>query len=159
MKFLKIILSALILAATISSCKEDRPTLQPPGSKLEGINATFELYEVSQVDELTLSFNKERDVTAAFLGTNPGTITFDSENFTYSVEANDSPNYLGTEGTWAFDDNEFPTMITLNTSDGRTLELPMLATIRPQDQHLKFMLTKSCNGETNLSYKYNFKRQ
>lgn len=140
---------------TLNSCK-DRPELDEPGSKLEGINATWEMVEVMQVDIASLA-QKPLDVSKAFVGTNPMKIKFNASDFTYTVTKGSAPNYFGASGKWAFDDNEFPTKITLTTNLGETKDLPLVRTIRPVDAYLNFSYSRTCANEDAPYISYQFK--
>ena len=153
----KYLLLLLLTGVLVFSSCEERRTLDPAPSKLEGINDTFTLTTVVQVDQITSEFDNTLDVSSAFIGTNPSTITFNSEDFTWNYEPGDSPDYLGAGGSWSFDDNEFPTLISVNNG-GTTFDLTLLRTIRPQDQTLEFQLDKSCGTTPTVSYQYTFTR-
>lgn len=151
----------LLMMGSISlhSCKKDRLELEAPSSKLEGINATWKLKEVIQVDEADALF-PEMEVSEAFIGEDGLEITFNSSDFSYAVNAGESPNYFGTTGTWAFDDNEFPTLISI-THDGKTENLNLLRTVRTVDKTLEFRYYRQCAeaGKNVVSYKMVFERK
>lgn len=154
-KYLVLLLLAGLV--TMTACKKEDLVLDPPGSKLEGINDTFTLTSVVQVDQLTTSFDNTLDVSSAFIGTDPATLTYKSSDFTWTYEPGDSPDYLGPSGSWSFDDNDYPTMISM-VQGANTFDLTLLRTIRPQDQTLEFQLDRSCSGGPNVSYQYTFTR-
>jgi hypothetical protein len=152
-----ILLLLLTGLVVMTACKPDTPELQEPGSKLDGINDMFTLTSVVQVDQLTSEFENTLDVSSAFIGNTPATIMYNSADFTWTYTPGDSPDYIGASGTWAFDDNEFPTLITM-TEGANTYDLTLLRTIRPQDATLEFQLDRSCGGAPNVSYQYTFTR-
>ena len=158
MKSVKISLSIVLLSLVIilSSCKKDHPVLDPPGSKLEGINATWSLTEVVQVDVASIQ-QKKLNVSTAFVGSTPLVMTFNSSDFTYTVTKGSGPNYFGDGGSWAFDDNEYPTQITLTPNSGAPKVLPMLHTIRPVDTYLNFMYSRTCANDQDPYIAYEFK--
>lgn len=149
----------MLLAGLVfmTSCKPEELTLDPAGSKLDGINDTFTLTSVIQVDQITSEFENTLDVSSAFIGTAPASITYNSADFTWSYTPGDSPDYLGSGGSWSFDDNDYPTMISM-VQGANNFDLTLLRTIRPQDQTLEFQLDKSCSGTPNVSYQYTFTR-
>ena len=148
----------LIVGFALAGCKKERPVLSEPGSKLEGIHANWEMVEVIQVDEVSIN-KDELDVSDVFL-TNPMKININSEDFTYTVDNPSGPNYFGNSGKWEFDDNEYPTMITITTDASKVIELPLVSTIRPQDTYLNFKLLRTCGGSDDayVGYKFKFAR-
>lgn len=153
MKNLTLYLALVIV--TFSACKDD-PKLYPESSKLEGINATWILTKVSQIDPS----NKEDllDVSFVFTEANPVEMTINSTDFTYQFK-NGNPLYMGNAGTWAFDDNNYPTLITIN-HDAKTEEIKLLHTIRSIDPILAIELNRYCDGGTKTTtYQYEFTRK
>jgi hypothetical protein len=155
MKYSLFILTAFLF---IAGCKE-KAVLEAPGSKLEGIHANWAMTEVLQVDEASIN-KDELDVSDAFIGATPLKINFNSNDFTYTVVNTSGPNYFGEGGTWAFDDNEYPTKITLTTTNSKVITLPLVRTIRPQDTYLNVSLTRNCGTEdaAYIGYKFKFVR-
>lgn len=153
------VLSLLILALfSIIACKKEKLELDPPSSKIEGISDTWVLKEVTQVDEANPLF-PEMEVSEAFIGNQALEMSFESTNFTYSVEEGDCPNYFGTTGTWSFDDNEFPTLVNI-VHDGKEEVLQLLRTVRTVDQTFEFQYVRTCeNGKRVVSYKMVFERK
>lgn len=152
-------LIALLALVLFSGCKEEELTLDAPYSKLEGINGSFRLNAVTQVDELTSSTFNEMDLSSFFVRSTPMTISFDNSTMTYAVANADSlPNYLGASGSWAFDDPEYPSSITLTTSMGESVNLALGQTIRPIESQLIFSVERGCNGGKAISYRYTFDR-
>jgi Domain of unknown function (DUF5004) len=147
----------LLMVALLSACKPDKLVLDPPGSKLEGINDNFVLSEVIQVDPFVIGSGNSMDVTRVFSKGTPPTITFKSADFTYSATAGDGPDYLGASGTWSFDDNEYPTLINMNNGSSQYV-LKLLHTIRPQDEYLQVQLERSCGSTVTVIYQFKFAR-
>jgi len=156
-KQLIITLSILALFST-NACKKEKLELEPPSSKVEGISDTWVLKEVTQVDEANPLF-PEMEVSEAFIGNQALEMSFESTNFTYSVEEGDSPNYFGTNGTWSFDNNEYPTLVNI-VHDGKEEVLQLLRTVRTVDQTFEFQYFRTCeNGKRVVSYKMVFERK
>lgn len=149
-----------IIALIISSCKPEEYVAGEPFSSLEGIDHTWVIDQVFQRDNLTSKTEKTLDVTSLFSGATPLKITFNSDDYTFSVDPGDGPNYIGTGGSWAFDDEEFPSMITLDENGTQTV-LTMNAPVRPGvDPYLDITLDRPlCNGENGVSYNYIFVRE
>jgi hypothetical protein len=149
----------MILIASCSmlmACKKDRPELQPPASKMVGIQDDWQLSKVIQFDEIT---QRELDVSSVYIGTDPMKVNFKvtPTDTVYSVIAGSSANYLGTAGKWKFDNTEYPTKVIINY-DGNEYNLPLLRTIREGDPTLEIKYTKVCRGRNVVSYKYIFTR-
>ncbi len=147
----------LLVVLAISACKPDELVLDPAPSKLEGIHGTFSLSEVIQVDPLILTGDNTLDVTSAFKTGATPTITFDSDAFTFTFVAGDGPDYLGAGGTWAFDNNDYPTQINMDNGQGQYV-LKLRRTIRPQDEALEVDLERGCGGSPTLVYQFKFAR-
>ena len=152
------ILSAILflLMASLSQCKKKTYTLDPPSSKVEGLNGDWELYSVIQVDEKSLS-KDERDLSEFYIGDGSAelmNVSFSSSNKTFEIVLGEiGRNFLPSSGTWSFDDDNFPSYIYLEADNGEVTSLKLQSTTRPQDQKLKFSFQRSCtiNGE-NLEY-------
>ena len=146
----------LILFINITACKKERPTLEPAGSKVEGIQDDWKLFRVMQYDEIS---QKELDVSSVYIGKQPMVLTFkiSGTDTAYTNLPGTSVNYLGENGTWHFDNNEFPTTLTIRF-DGNDHILKLNRTVRPQDQTLEFKFSKVCHGKRVVSYNYTFKR-
>ncbi len=147
----------LLIVMGMTACKQEELVLDPPGSKLEGINDSFTLTEVIQVDPFVIGSGNSFDVTSVFTSGTAPTIAFNSTDFTFTFTAGDGPNYLGSAGTWTFDNNEYPTRINMN--DGSTQYiLKLLRTIRPQDEALEVQYERSCGGDVSVIYQFKFSR-
>ncbi|MBI1308065.1 MAG: DUF5004 domain-containing protein [Bacteroidetes bacterium] len=156
MKMKNLLMLLMLPVLIFTGCKKDRPVLDPPGSKLEGINSSWILVGVDQVDIASLQ-QKSLDVSEAFIGDIAMQVQFNSSDFTYSVTNGSGPNYFGNSGSWAFDDNEYPTQITLTTSTGDVKVCPLLHTIRPVDTYLQFSYARTCSNADAPYVSYNFK--
>ena len=147
----------LLLVFLVSACKPEELILEPAPSKLEGINGTFSLAEVIQIDPLILGDGNSLDVTRIFMtGTTPS-ITFNSDAFTFTFVPGDGPDYLGAGGTWAFDNNDYPTQINMDNGQGPYV-LKLRHTIRPQDLYLEVDYERSCGGNPTVIYQFKFAR-
>lgn len=147
----------LLVVLSFTACKPDELVLDPPGSKLDGINAKFTLSEVIQIDPFVIGSGNSYNVTSVFTKGAVPTITFDSKAFTYSYVAGDAPNYLGASGTWTFDNNDYPTLINMNDGSSQYV-LKLLHTIRPQDEFLEVEYGRSCGSDVTVIYQFKFAR-
>jgi len=146
----------LTLLCVISACKKDRPELDPPGSKLEGINANWTLVEVEQIDINNVA-EPTLDVSEAYLNNSSMEIKFNSESFSYEVLYGNTPAFFGNSGTWKFDDNEYPANIELTSDLSEVINLPLIRTIRPQDPFLIFGFERTCGNDEKPYIKYHYK--
>ncbi|MEQ9009148.1 MAG: hypothetical protein RLP12_14795, partial [Ekhidna sp.] len=78
---------------------------------------------------------------------------FTGETFTYSHGS--GPNFLDNSGSWAFDDDEFPTSVILNNS----IELKLKEPVRQYSDTLILAVERKCEEKTISSYEYYFKRK
>jgi hypothetical protein len=147
----------ITLLTLFAACKPEEIILDPPPSKLEGINGTFTLVEALQVDPFVIGGDNDLDVTQVFTTDGVPTLSFNSTNFTYTFNPGGGPDYLGGTGTWAFDNNDYPTLIAMNNGSAQ-LDLKLLHTIRPQDEHLEVQYERACGGTTSVIYQFKFAR-
>ena len=154
---LKMAAVGIMLIFTAQACRKKSTDMYDASSKLEGIQDVWVLNDVKQFDpsnkDLTI------DVTDAFTGATPIELDIhskDSATFTFN-QAN--PLFLGTKGTWRFDDNNFPTQIEM-TGDAGIQTVKLLQTVRTVDQILSIQLTRYCGGGTpSTIYQFNFVRK
>lgn len=152
--------------ATIVGCKEERDLqLGEPFSKLDGISATWKLVQITQTDGLATDPTKRQLVLPEdFLGDTPMTITFNSALGAYTAQSGTTIlNLVGESGTWAFDDDNYPTAIAF---DGSWWSL--LTPTRTVDNVLKIATDHYCTitddsgapiAAPTIGYIYTFERQ
>lgn len=161
-----LLLSGILLGLLLfGNCTKKTYTLDEPASKIEGLNGSWTLYSVVQVDEVSLS-KDERDISSFYIG--DGTVevpevTFKSSDRTFEIVLGEiGRNYLPSSGTWSFDDDNFPLYIYLEEDNGTITTLKLQGPTRPQDQKLKFSFQRSCTilGEEKeyVGYRYEFNR-
>lgn len=160
---------AFLLALSFSSCEDDETLpLGAPQSKLEGINATWVLVKVEQyffdpdeIDPASDPTSVDRfDITEYFVQGTVPTMTFNASDLTYSFNTGDSPNFIGTSGKWAFDNDDFPTVVNLTDNDEGEKTLILEAPTRPSDLFLKFRVGRLCyTTKDGAGYAYTFERQ
>lgn len=159
---LKRLMILLALGSTLSACKKELKEIGNPASKVEGIQSSWVLKKSVQIDEVSL-VKESANITSFFAnGSTLPNITFGAS--TYSVDTVGLKiNFFGTvSGTWAFDNNEFPSMIKFTPSDAAPFDLKLNGPIRPKD-NLKFTrpIYTSCKGATThvMSYNLEFVRK
>lgn len=157
---LPLLVCLVVLATTGCSEKKDL-VLGEPFSKLEGINGAWRLAQVEQVGLKEGSKQWGFDLSSALVGADPAQITFNSSDFSFAYVANGSRDLLKISGgTWNFDDNDYPTLVSLNDAGGQALNLKLLAAIRVIDNQLKLQLLRpDCNNDWVLGYNLTFQRQ
>lgn len=152
----------VLIGSTLSACKKEIKEIGNPASKVEGIQASWVLSKSIQIDEVSL-VKESSNITRFFTGGGKmPNITFTET--TYIVDTVGlSFNFFGTSsGTWAFDNNEFPSMIKFTPNDAAPFDLKLNGPIRPQD-NLKFTrpIFTSCKGASThvMSYNLEFVRK
>jgi hypothetical protein len=161
----KISIAIVGLAFLLQSCKPDLKGSQgDPSNKLEGMNGVWEMSTFIQQDPNN-PIKEERDLSEFYIvdGETPYHLEFSKNDKTYSVTPGPGKNYFGTGGTWAFDNDDFPTYLYLyNPTD--TLELTLGSVVRPTDNVLSIELESSCvsltTGQKTVTsiYRFNFNR-
>ena len=152
--FIAALTIALMMGA--AACKKKTRDIGPVSGKMEGINSTWSLLQVRQFDPA----NKDLliDVTDAFADVQPIELSIDSKNLTYTFNQND-PLFMGTTGTWKFDDEMYPTAIAMTASSGVN-NVKLLRTVRTVDNTLELQLTRFCGaGKPVTVYQYIFNRK
>lgn len=136
--FLYIVLAGIV--ATLAGCREEYQ-LGDPFSKIIGLGGTWRLVEVRQVDELARRVGENRDVTSLMLGGTPAEMTFDSEARTFTTNFATSRLYVPASGSWAFDDDLYPSKIIV---DSGTTEWILQASVREKiDNYLIFKVYRN----------------
>lgn len=156
-----VLIAALAMIVAFSACKDPVDEIYTPSSKLEGINDVWVLAEVHQYDPSDREKEQVLDVTEVFMD-QPVELTVNSNDFTYSFNS-DNPLFMGTNGTWKFDNDEAPSSIAFRSligSDSTTFSCNLNRTVRAVDQTLEFELTRFCEGGTPTTiYQYKFRRK
>ncbi len=157
----KSVFLALIVTLLFAGCQEDEYEIGEPFSKLEGINGSWEISQVNQVDFTNRPvFDISIDVSELIIGSDPMSINFNSETTKYTIEAGTTSNLLGDGGNWYFDDDQFPTAITFVRNDGTQTTVQMIGTVRIVDNELRFEISKDCSSveSPEFGYEYVFQR-
>lgn len=167
MKNIHFINILIIVAFTlmISGCKEDIKPIGDPLSHVNGLADTWRLLSVNQVDELNDKSDNFIDVSQIIMGSVPAEFTFNADK-SFSLDPGTMRNFLPTSGTWAFDDDRFPSKLTLTHSGGETI-LDMLSPVRELvDPRLEIKYIRPINNCADIdgkrgavSYEYYFERK
>ncbi len=158
----------LLFAVLCFQCKDESPPIGTPFSQVEGINDTWKLVSIEQTDELNKGDDEALDVTTLMGGTEAAVITFNSADFSYTLEAGTMRNFFPASGSWFFDNNDFPAKITLENG-GTQIELNLQAPVRREsgEDNLIIKYVRPIDGCKQLEdgkigavgYRYNFLRQ
>jgi hypothetical protein len=158
------LISMALLAFGLAACKKEKKKIGDPASKLEGINASWVLTRVDQIDVTKTLVFVESDtlleVTEAFAGNNPMTLDIKSTDFSYAITAGTTYNlFPKTSGNWKFDDVQYPSRVIFDEATAEELSMKLLRPVRPQDPNLVLKLDKRCNGKRTTSYHLWFTRK
>ncbi len=148
------------IGVSFHSCTKPVYEIGDPVSKLEGINGTWNISAVTQIDEAS-PLKDELDLSRFFVipGEPALSLTFTSSDLTYSVIPGSGKNPFGEGGTWAFDDPSYPAYINLYSTAGDTVVVGLGQTIRPTDSQLFLDQQKKCAETAVTTYLYIFDRK
>ena len=155
------ILLVLLAAFFFTTCEDENYEIGPAFSKLEGIEGTWVLDKIIQVDFTRRPvFDIKIDVSDILIGDDPLEVSFDAQNFSYTVDPGTTSHLLGDGSTWRFDDNDYPTAIIFSI-DGQDVQANLAKTIRTIDDELQFEFPKLCSAVENpeFGYQYTFIRK
>lgn len=160
-KFKYLILPLLALVALAAGCKRTEfIPVGEPFSHYKGIQGTYKLYKVVQVDEVTSNINKTLDVTDLYVVPGGQNMSITFADSTVSVNAGDTPNYL-TTGTaamkWHFDEPAAPTYVIATDDQGNSSQWKLLNPVRePFDKQLNLVVQRTYAGKLSVSYQMYF---
>lgn len=150
-------LAALMLMA---ACTPE-PFKDPDGTYdlVKGVEGTWVLTKVEIEDRSFPAFEK-RDISD-FLGSQTVTVTFSTEDMSYTVTGPSVGHPLGSSGFFAFDNPDFPTQMSLNSNDGQfgstTIDLGNM--VRAIDPEMVLLHNRSSCDQQYAQYLYTFNRQ
>ena len=156
---LNALLFVLCVFFLITSCSEEKEyILQPAPSKIEGLADEWELKTIYQIDrsQKLILEPVPFDVTNVLLANGATASASFTAQKTYTLNLGDMPNYIGTTtGSWAFDDELYPSKIILNGLD----TLALLKPTRPIDKILSVEVVRTCAGVPTVAYQFDFERK
>ena len=158
------ITTLVLLALALGGCKPElKGELGEPFDKIQGMSGTWELSSFIQKD-LNNPIKEERDLSPFYINgiDAPMTLQMSASDRAFSVEIVNGKNFFGQEGTWMFDDDEFPTLIFFDNGV-ELLEFKLGRVVRPFDHTLSIELDRQCiNSEGDeldtVVYIFNFNR-
>lgn len=154
---------ALLVLAFVGCKPELKGELGEPFDKVQGMSGTWELSSFIQKD-LNNPIKEERDLSQFYINgiDAPMSLEMSASDRAFSVDIINGKNFFGQEGTWMFDDDEFPTVIFFDNGDA-ILEFKLGRVVRPFDNTLSIELDRQCiNAEGDeldtVVYIFNFNR-
>lgn len=150
------LIGMVLLALGVFACKKDLKDIGTPGSKVEGIQASWEMSKCVHVDEVSL-VKESANITGYFTkGSKLPNISFKDSLYTVDTAGVVINFFNSTAGVWKFDNDNFPTKILFTPSDAMPFEFKLNGPIRPQD-NLKFtkQVFTSCKGAQTHVMSYN----
>lgn len=164
MNKLKIIAFICFSLIVMSGCKpESSGELGEPFDKVEGMIGTWELTSFTQLD-LNNPINEVRDLSDFYIDgiVQPMQLTLEAEDYSYSVEIEKGKNFFGENGTWSFDNLEYPSYIIFDTGL-ETFNYELGSLVRTFDNSLSIEFTKGCVDESGndiqtVIYQFQFTR-
>jgi len=151
-------LSTLIFFAY--GCKPElKGELGEPSNKVEGLNGNWQMTAFSQRDENN-PIKEVRDMSEYYIipGEDATKLTFNSSDNSYTIIPGPGRNYMGTGGTWRFDNNEAPTYLILESATD-TMRLTLGSMPNPASSQLNLELPRYCtdsNGNQTPTVSYIF---
>jgi hypothetical protein len=144
------------VGSSLIACKKELKDIGTPGSKVEGIQASWVLKKCVHVDEQSLT--KEAANITRYFSNGPKLphITFNDTLYTVDTVGLGINFFNSTSGSWRFDNDNFPSKIFFTPIDAAPFEFKLNGPIRPQD-NLKFtkQVSNSCKGAETLIMSYN----
>lgn len=144
------------VGSSLFACKKEIKEIGTPGSKKEGIQASWQLMKCVHVDEQSLT-KEAANITRYFSdGAKMPNITFKDTLYTVDTVGLSINFFNSTAGSWRFDNDNFPSKIFFTPVDAAPFEFKLNGPIRPQD-NLKFtkQVMHSCKGAETLIMSYN----
>jgi hypothetical protein len=162
MKKYNLILLALSVTL-LGSCQKEYADIGVPSSKIEGVVSDWTLSKFVVTDKAGV-IEESLDMSEFFAGSaDAPNIQFDinGTDTTYTCDTTGLPiNVFGSvAGRWRFDNDQFPTKITLIPNEGTpNVDLKLLGPIRETDQFLKISIATNCGAKTAFTYDMDFTR-
>lgn len=160
-KFSLILCLLTIAIVALQGCKRTEfQSVGTPFSHYKGIQGTYKLKKVIQVDEVTGSINKTLDVSDLYVPTTGTPMQIVFADSMVSLNAGDTPvNYFTISATptkWKFNDASAPSYILIPNGTGND-SLKLLNPVRePFDKNLNVVLTRRYTAAKRTSVSYQF---
>jgi hypothetical protein len=160
----KYILYIVALVSIVAvSCQKEYKEIGDIPSKVDGITASWILKSCSVVDKG--GFVEETMDITPFFAKSPKLpnilMTMESGQGFYACDtSNTAFNFFGgISGLWRFDNADFPTKVIFTpTGSNSSIEMALVATIRPTDTYLQLDNSVACGGSEKSVYRLSFIR-
>jgi len=149
----------VVLLAIVAACKPEIKDIGPRFVPGDGIFGQWELNNMN-VTDLLLPVPEKRDFSGFLLKTdNRMVISFNTDG-TYTIDqAGKVPQILGTQGSWAYNKVDFPTMIHFVSAEGDSLQVDLLNMPRTKDNNFGFSFNREKCEKEHINYEYKFIRK
>jgi hypothetical protein len=149
----------VVLLAIMASCKPELKDIGPRFVPGDGIFGQWEMNTL-QVTDLNLPVPEKRDFSGFLTKTENRLIMTIKADGSYTIDqAGKVPQLLGTNGSWAFDAPDFPTMVHFVTAEGDSLSTDLLNMPRTIDNHFGFSFDRKKCDKEHINYEYKFIRK
>ncbi len=148
------------LGLAVWACRpEPYKEIGDPYSVISGIDGSWSLDRV-EVEDRSFPQWETREFTDFFVD-NPVELDFNSSDNSYSITASslDGLPFTSTNGTYAFDDPEYPSNLYLISTGGDTTMVELGNMVRSVDPLLLFQAMKSKCDAVYARYVYTFNRK
>ncbi|MEL6534829.1 MAG: DUF5004 domain-containing protein [Bacteroidota bacterium] len=158
----KVLILAFTVALAVGGCRpEPFAPIGEPLDRVAGLEGSWNIVSVTQIDEIKMDLEEpdfSKDVTNLF-GFFDYAVNFESAG-SFTVTPGEAPNFVGvTEGTWAFDDPDYPTELQLTATGGTEPSATFALNRLPQeDLNLELRFERYNGDELVLSYVYVFEK-
>jgi len=100
------------------------------------------------------------DVSDVLLTSLPMEIIFNKTASSFSIDAgNGSEMFTATNGTWKFDNNDYPSYVILNEGTAQQMNVKLIRPVRLQDRYLILKINKFRGGKRTVCYHLWFERK
>lgn len=158
-EIMKKTIAGLVVVVLAIACKPDPyKEIGPTYSTAEGVDGTWSITKVEVIDESS-PLRLRRDLTDFYLGaTAPIGLELNVDSKTYTVQnASQGGNYFGTNGTFIFDDEDFPTQMTfIEGTDSTVVNFTQLT--RKIDPYMGLSIKRSACDKLYATYQFTFSR-
>lgn len=153
------ITAVVVLLVAIAACK---PEIKPIGQAYkagEGMPGTWELTTINSID-ITLPVPEERDQSMLLKDAANRLVVTMNSNGQYTIDQRGIvPDIFGTEGTWMFNKEDFPTMMYFIPTGSDTVKTGLLNMPRTIDNEMGFSFTRNRCGKDYVTLEYTFNRK
>ena len=151
----------VLLLVVASGCKKPTYSTQAEfGSSLDGLNGSWRLTKVTETDEvIKVATKPSLDITSFSLGGGSYSLTFNKVTKQYTASGTVQPDFLGTSGTFAFDNPDYPSAIIFTNAAGTKFTMTLGLPVRAEyNNPLLLKWTHQLRTKKGVTYGYTFSR-